>query len=223
LSDIESRPSFARLEREDLDAAMTDFQVDEVPDEGPQIAVALFVGPDRDELGVKISHVVADGQAAKPYAYLLADIYSRLAVDSSYVPKSNLVARPTGRQVWGHLSNAQRRDAKRAKSWAKPTWKIPSKGSSGGGLVYRTASVAPQTFRDLQAFGRAHDATINDLMLTAVFRACVSRFDPPVGVPLSLMCTADLRRYLPDRETLPISNVSISGSLDVERIDGETF
>lgn len=223
LRDLDERSAFSWRECVDIDAAMIDFQVGEVPDAGPQVAVVLLAGTDHDELGVKISHVVADGQAVKQYAYLLADIYSRLAVDASYAPRPNLARRPTGRRVWEHLSSEQRRNAKRAKSWAKPTWTVPGKGSSGGGLTYRTVFVEPRTFRELRAFGRAHDATINDLMLTAVFRACVARFDPPTGVPLSLMCTADLRRFLPDRETLPISNVSISGSLDIARVDGESF
>lgn len=223
LSDLDERSAFSWREYADVDTAMIDFQVGEIPDEGPQVAVALFMGPDRDELGVKVSHVVADGQAAKQYTYLLADIYSRLAVDASYAPQPNLVTRPTGRQVWGHLSSEQRRNARQAKSWAKPVWKVPGKGSSGGGLTYRTALVEPRRFRELRAFAGSHDATINDLMLTAVFRACAARFDPPTGVPLSLMCTADLRRFLPDRESLPISNVSISGSLDIERVEGESF
>lgn len=223
LRDLDERRAFSQRECSDLDAAMIDFQTVEIPDEGPQVAVVLLKGPDRDELGVKISHVVADGQATKQYTYLLADIYSRLTVDPSYTPLPNLVTRPTGRQVWEHLSTEQRRNAKQAKSWAKPTWTIPGNGSSGGDLTYRTAVVDASRFRELRDFGRAHDATINDLLLTAVFRACVARFDPPTGVPLSLMCTADLRRFLPDCEALPISNVSISGSLDIHRVDGESF
>ena len=40
----------------------------------------LLRGPHTDELGIKLSHVPADGQAVKQYAYLLADLYTRLAV-----------------------------------------------------------------------------------------------------------------------------------------------
>lgn len=220
---LDEASCFSVLETVDPNAAMDAFQADEITDAGPQVRVALFRAPEADHLGIKVSHVVADGQAAKQYAYLLAGIYSRLGEDPSYTPEPDLAPRPTGTDVWDRLSPEQRRDAKKAKSWANPTWVMPSKGSSGRGLTYRAASLGPEAFSALRAYGRQRDATVNDMLLAAVFRACVREFDPPTGKPLSLMCTADLRRYLPDAEHLPIGNISISGSLDIERVDGESF
>ena len=220
---LDHAESFSILETTDADSEMAAFQACGVTDAGPQAVVVLIRTPDADHLGIKVSHVIADGQAAKQYAYLLADIYARLGADPSYTPEADLAPRPTGRDVWDHLSPDQRRDAKKAKSWANPTWVIPAKGSSGRGLTYRTASLGPEAFARLKAYVQERDATVNDMMLTAVFRACVERFTPPVGKPLALMCTADLRRYLPDPERLPIANISISGSLGIERVDGEIF
>lgn len=214
---------FSVADTTDPDAAMDSFQAHEITDAGPQAQVALFRATDADHLGIKVSHVVADGQAAKQYAYLLADIYTRLGNDPSYTPTPNLAPRPRGTDVWDRLSAEQRRDAKKAKSWANPTWVMPSKGSSGRGLTYRAASLGPEAFSAVKAYGQQRKATVNDMMLAAVFRACVREFDPPMGKPLSLMCTADLRRYLPDPEHLPIGNISISGSLDIERVDDEGF
>jgi len=220
---LDDAECFSAIDSADPDEDMDVFQAHEISDAGPQVAVALFSARDAEHVGIKVSHVLADGQAAKQYAYLLADIYSRLASDPSYVPQPNLTARPTGKDIWARLTPEQRTEAKRAKSWVSPTWVIPRKGSSGMGLTYRTAFVEPDLFVRLKEYGQRRDATVNDLMLTGVFRACVALFDPPTGVPLSLMCTADLRRYLPDPKQLPISNISISGSLDIERVDGETF
>jgi NRPS condensation-like uncharacterized protein len=214
---------FSAIDSVDPDGDMDHFQAREIPDVGPQAAVALFSAKGADHVGIKVSHVVADGQAAKQYAYLLADIYSHLARDPSYMPQPNLASRPSGTDVWGHLTSEQRREARRAKSWANPTWVVASEGTSGLGLTFRTAFVEPEAFRRLKDYGKQRDATINDLMLAAVFRSCVALFDPPALKPLSLMCTAELRRYLPDPRRLPISNISISGSLDIERVDGENF
>jgi NRPS condensation-like uncharacterized protein len=214
---------FSVVQTADPDGAMDSFQADEIADEGPQAKAVLLRASGADHLGIKVSHVLADGQAAKQYAYLLADIYSRLGADPGYTPRPDLGHRPTGRDVWDRLSAEQRREARKAKSWANPTWVMPAKGESGRGLTYRAASLGPEAFSAVKAHGRLREATVNDMMLAAVFRACVEQFDPPVGTPLSLMCTADLRRYLPDPEHLPISNISISGSLDIERVDGESF
>jgi NRPS condensation-like uncharacterized protein len=199
------------------------FQAAEVPDEGPQAAVALFRSISRDVLGIKVSHVLADGQAAKQYAYLLADIYTRLGMDPAFAPEPNLRARPNGRDVWANLTARQRREARKAKSWTSPTWPAPSTTDEGEGLTYRWRTLRPELFHALKSYGVERGCTVNDMMLTAVLRACISRLDPPVGVPLSLMYTADLRRYLTDAATLPISNVSISSSLDIDRISDESF
>lgn len=221
--DLEDAAVVVHQDAGDPQALMRSFQAIEVPDEGPQAAVALLRASDGDVLGIKTSHVLADGQAAKRYAYLLADIYTRLGEDPAFTPEPNVRARPSGRDVWANLDRQQRRDARKAKSWAKPTWPAPAAGSSGQGLTYRWVTLPPPLFRALKSYGSERGCTVNDMMLAAVLRACISRLDPPAGVPLSLMYTADLRRYLPDAETLPICNLSISGSLDIERVDGEDF
>lgn len=223
LSDLDDATAFVEEEVADPDAPMRMFQAAEIPDQGPQAAVALFRALDGDVLGVKISHVLADGHAAKQYAYLLADLYTQLGEDPSAAPEPNLRPRPTGRDVWGNLTPQQQRDAKRAKSWAKPNWPAPEAGTTGKGLTYRWVTIAPERFVALKSYGSERGCTVNDMMLAAVLRACISRLDPPAGTPLSLMYTADLRRYLPAPANLPISNLSISGSLDIERIDNESF
>ena len=223
LPDLDGAEFFSVTETADPTSAMNAFQAEEIDDAGPQVRVGLFRTPEDDLLGLKMSHVLADGQAAKQYAYLLADTYTHLGRDAAYVPDSNLARRPSGRDVLEHLTAEQRRDAKKAKSWVNPTWEIPAKADTGQGLTYLTLGIGPERFRALKSYGVARGATVNEVLLTAVFRACVRLFDPPTGVQHSLMCTADLRRYLPEPERLPISNISISGSLDIERVDGETF
>jgi NRPS condensation-like uncharacterized protein len=207
----------------DPDAMMRSFQAVEVGDEGPQAAVALFRAAERDVVGIKVSHVLADGHAAKQYAYLLADIYSRLKTDPAFIPEPNLRERPSGRDVWANLSPEQRREARKAKSWTSPTWPAPETEDPGSGPTYQWVTLPPELFVALKSYGSDRGCTVNDVMLTAVLRACISSLDPPAGVPLSLMYTADLRRYLHDAGTLPISNVSISGSLDIERVNAESF
>ncbi|MDO8987281.1 MAG: hypothetical protein Q7V14_03550 [Coriobacteriia bacterium] len=223
IDDLDVAEAFTVVYSDRPDRDMVAFQSEALGDSGPQVAVRLFRSTEGDVVGIKVSHVLADGQAAKQYAYLLASIYSELGVDSAYIPKSNLDARPTAKDVWSHLDAAQRRDAKKAKSWAMPNWSVPSKGQSGQGMTYCSVALEPECFRAFKAYGNRRGATVNDMVLTAFFRACVESFDPPVGRPLSLMCTASLRRFLPDPEGLPIANVSISGSLDIERVDGESF
>jgi NRPS condensation-like uncharacterized protein len=200
----------------------TAFQAREIPDAGPQAGAILVREEDGDRLGLKVSHVLADGQGAKQYAYLVAELYSRLCDDPDYRPQPDVRPRPTAKDAWQGLSRKQRAGAARAKSWSMPTWVIPGSGSTGGGLTYVSGSLDPDTFRAMKAWGKDRGATVNDVMLSSYFRSCVAEFAPPAGIPLSIMCTADHRRFLPSRD-IPISNISISGSLDIESVPGETF
>jgi NRPS condensation-like uncharacterized protein len=224
LDDLDCATLLVKDAVEDPDTDVRSFQALEVADSGPQASVALFRAHDRDVLNIKLSHVFADGQASKRYAYLLATIYTRLGSDPAFVPEPNLRPRPTGRDVWASLTREQRREAKKAKSWTNPTWPVPpGMGSTGERLSYRWTTIPPERFASLKAYGSERGCTVNDMMLTAVLRACIALLDPPAGVPLSLMYTADLRRYLPDPDDVPLCNLSISGSLDLQRVDGEGF
>ena len=223
IGDLDTADPNSVLQSGDPERDMVAFQAQELSDAGPQVAVRLFRSAGGDALGIKLSHVAADGQATKQYAYLLADIYSRLGADPGWTPEPDLTARPTARDVWRELDLAQQRRAKRAKSWVMPNWEIASKAQSGKGLTYRSITLEPVRFHALKSYGEERGATVNDMLLTGFFRACVRAFLPPVGTRLSLMCTADLRRYLPAADRLPIADISISGSLDIERVDGESF
>lgn len=223
LEDLDDRVPFAVRETDDPGDAAVAFQVVEVTDDGPQVAVTLIRGAEADELGIKVSHVVADGQAAKQYAYLLADTYTRLAGDPGYAPQPNARPRPSASDVWNALTADQQRAAKKAAPFTMPNWPIAARATSDESPTYRCATLAPSRFAAVKSYGQERGASVNDVMLTAFFRACVRAFDPPTGVPLSMMSTADHRRFLPDPASLPISNVSISGSLAIPRIDGESF
>jgi NRPS condensation-like uncharacterized protein len=222
IMDLDSSVPFSLVETTDADGDMVRFQAEELPDAGPQAAVRLLRTPEGDVLGIKLSHVPVDGQGAKRYAYLLAETYSKLAEDSDYTPVANTAPRPTATDVWTHLSAGQRKAAKSAKSWAVPNWPAPA-DTRGEGLTYREIHVPPERFSALKAYGKARDATVNEMMLALYFRALVRALDPPFGTPLSLMSTADLRRYLPGADAYPIGMLSISGPLGIERVDSEPF
>lgn len=223
IDDLDAAVPFSVLETADPECEVVRFQAAEVPDAGPQAAVVLLRTSEHDELCIKLSHVPVDGQGAKQCAYLLARVYSRLVTEPDFVPEPNLRPRPTAADVWERLTAEQRAAAKRAKSWAVPNWPAPPEGASGATLTYRRLSVPPDRFRSLKAYGKHRGATVNEMLLALYFRALVRALDPPDETPLSLMSTADHRRYLPDADSLPIGMLSISGPLGIERIHGEPF
>lgn len=220
--DLDRESQLKVVEAADAAAQALAFQSEEVPDEGPQVQALLLQTPDHDELSLKISHVVADGQATKQYAYLLASLYTALGKDPDFVPEPNLTSRPGGAEVWNALDAEQRRAAKKAKSWIGPTWTVPF-ARNGERPSWTLLALEPSEFAGIKAYGKRRGATVNDMLLAAVFRSCASMFEPAPGAAQAFMCTADLRRYLPDQTRLPIGNLSISGSMEIDRVPGETF
>ena len=71
--------------------------------------------------------------------------------------------------------------------------------------------------------GKLRGATINDLILTAYYRAMFEISDSIYGVPMDISSTIDLRRYLPDQKTEAIRNFSGGFKTRIARVMDEPF
>jgi len=190
---------------------------------GPQVAVHLLQAERGDEVIISMSHDATDGQGVKQYAYLLADLYARLSADPGYAPSPPVAPRPSAADVWNALTPRQRRDANMTPSMTMPNWVVPARGVTGRGRTLRELRLPPERFRAIKAYGDARGASINALTLTAFFRALVRSFSPPTGQPMSLPFTTAHRRYLKERNNIPITNLAISLWLGVPHVEGESF
>ena len=221
--DLDARIPFAVVQTDNADAEAVRLQVAKVPDEGPQVAVTLLRSPDHDDLVIGVSHNVADGQSAKQIAYVLSDLYTRLRDDATYLPVPDLVPRPEARDVWDSLSEDQRRTAKREPRPTMPNWELPRKAQTGAGRTLRELHLGPDRLSAISRHGKQRGATVNDMMLTAFFRALVRVYPPPVDKPMSLSFSAEHRRYLAGDVEPPISNLAVTIWLALENRAGEDF
>lgn len=221
---LDAMPAFSLVETEDPRSAALAFRAIPVTDDGPQVAVRLVRGPERDDLCVNVSHLPADGQGTKRYLHVLAAIYTNLADNPAYEPEPDLTPRPCGADVWAHLTDAQKHAAAEAGRPVMPNWEVPHLSTSGGGRTQLDLALAPERFSAVKEFGGERDATVNDMLLTAFFRALTTSFPPDPGTRMSFTSTADHRRFLGvDPETLPVTNISISGFLGLDYLPGESF
>jgi NRPS condensation-like uncharacterized protein len=221
--DLDDGVPFSLLQTTDADADAARLLVGPIPDEGPQVMVTLLRSPDRDDVVIGMSHNVADGQSVKQYAYVLADLYTRLVADPSFVPDPNLAPRPRAQEVWDSLSDAQRHQAAREPRMTMPNWVFPRTSSTGRGRTLRELRPGPERLAAVRLHGKLLGATVNDMMLTAFFRALTRTFPQPVGKPLSLSFSAEHRRYLTAAEEPPISNLAVTIWMGVENREGEAF
>ncbi len=221
--DLDARIPFAVVQTDEADAEAVRCQTASVPDHGPQVAVTLVRSPDHDDVVIEVSHNVADGQSAKQIAYVLADLYTRLCADPTYLPAPDLAPRPEARDVWVSLSEDQRRNAKREPRPTMPNWDLPRKARTGAGRTLRELRLGPDRFATISRHGKQHGATVNDMMLTAFFRALVRVCPPPSDKPMSLSFSAEHRRYVTGEVEPPVSNLAVTIWLALESRTGEGF
>lgn len=223
LDDLDDGVPFSVVETADADRDAVRFVVEPIGMDAPQVAVGLLRSSSTDDLCIRITHDASDGQGLKQYAYLLADIYTRLLLDPSFVPAPNTTPRAQAKDVWDQLTDEQRKQAGKAPGMTMPNWVLPRKGRSGRGRTLKELRLGPARFRAVKAYGIRRGATVNEMLLTAFFRALARAYPPPVRRPMSLPFSAEHRRYLNTPEGMPITNLAITIWLGVAHVEHEDF
>lgn len=226
INDIDCDEFCTFEETDNPDAAVQKFL--DIPldlDRGPMVKVKLIRSGQSDTLCVKVSHVCCDGAGAKEYFLLLSDIYSQIDKESSgYIPIQSI--RNKNDQI--RLFKALDIDASKAILNSKtkmglPFWKFPWKNNRIGATRFVTCRLSNSQLDEMKSYSKARGATINDLILTAIYRAMFEISKPPYDVPMEIPITLDLRRYLPDQKAEAIRNLSGGLITKIARKKNESF
>lgn len=184
------------------------------PCKDPTVHV-LLIRSDRDRLCIKVSHVVADAGGVKDYAYLLASVYRKLADNPEYKPAPNLNGSRSMRQISRQFGFPEklgilRQTLTEIKQSAFPRkhCSFPLVKGDPEDRAFVIRRISPELFHEIKAYGSRYDATINDVLLTAICRSFFDLIHPAPDVPFRLVTTADLRRYLPSGKAGAICNLS---------------
>lgn len=213
-------------ETDNLDEAVQRFLESPLDmDNDPMIMVRLIRSGTYDTLGVKINHVCSDGAGAKEYIQLLSDIYSRIdREDTVFVPNPSMRSGKDNDRLVSALSEYNPKT-----SWTPlqqiplTTWRFPWKNCRTGNTGFEVCSLPYGHLDILNSYAKTRGATINDLLLTAIFRAMFEIAKPPYGVPMDIPITIDLRKYLPEHKAEAIRNFSGGIILRIGRKANELF
>ncbi|MEA4907231.1 MAG: hypothetical protein VB089_06420 [Anaerolineaceae bacterium] len=194
------------------------------PCRDPLLQARLFRTPAGDTLCLKINHVAADGTGTKEAAYLVADTYRRLEADPAYQPGPGRFGRRSQLAIFRQagLRNLLRY---RPRRFGLPAmhFELPFVGEASQGRGFTLRRLSPADFRVLKAYAHAHGATLNDLLLAALYRAMFAQGNPPQDTPLPMQVSIDLRRYLPRGQEQPICNLSSALYPALRYTPGQTF
>ncbi len=231
------RPHYERLAPAGADGVFSIVETDDAPREldrylmqpfdalqGPLVRACL-VRAETDTFCLKMHHLVGDVGGIKEYAYRIAEIYERLSADASYRPEPNVLGSRSLYQVGRLMSLGAKLEALRSPDSLAASgysWCLPLAAGRGEPLILRR-HLAPGRFEALRAYGKAHGATVNDVLLAALYRAAHRAIRPEPGTPLALPVAVDMRRYLPGAQTGAICNLSYFTTSQIGAELGATF
>lgn len=194
-------------------------------DKDPMVKVRLIRSEWADTLCLKINHACCDGAGMKEYIKLLAQIYSALVGENGrFLPKPCKRSRSAQDMLFSQLGISDpEAEWIPGSEITKATWPFPWQPAQSEGFYIVTCRLTREQLDDMVCYSRAKGATINDLILTAYFRAMSSMGQCIYDEPMEISVTIDLRRYLPDRRTDGIRNFSGSEMVRLTLLPGESY
>jgi NRPS condensation-like uncharacterized protein len=178
---------------------------------GPLVAVTILRNGGRDTLCVVCSHMVCDGAGFKRYLYLLAELYSAIQAGKKTERNLSFLRRRTDRQVYEQLKLKDFLSFLTKPAFREKTNKALKLGFEPDGILAPHMLVrilGGETFGTLASRAKTRGFTVNDVFLAAYFRVIQRELRPAPSTRIVLPLMVDLRRYLRDRETAGICNLS---------------
>lgn len=200
---------------------------------GPQLKACLWQPAKGDRLLLKVAHQVADAGAVKEITAVTSSIYSRLAYEPDYLPQPNLKGSRSSWQVLRHVPWSASphfflnylRDIRDTMADVIPheIHKLHFESGPRKPLSFVFRHLSADSVNYMVEYGREHDATINDIVVAAFFRAIARTNNWNGRSRLRLNTTVDLRRYIPNRKAEGICNLSGIEFICMDNILGENI
>lgn len=194
-------------------------------DNDPMVKVHLISSNTHDILCLKINHTCCDGAGVKEYIDLLSDIYSVLEKGGTYDPKPSVRTRKDQDRLFNALGIKDPEAAWNSTLGEIPKmlWAFPWTQGKADVSTVATCNLPQGVVDVMSKYGKAHGASVNDILLAAFYRALFEISQPEFGIPMHISMTVDLRRYLPEQRTEAIRNFSGGVISSIERVPNEPF
>ena len=176
---------------------------------GPQIKFCLF-RDETDTLSVVINHMVSDAAGFKQCMYLFSDIYSKLVNNPDYAPDFVIDGYRGFKGTFYKLSCLERIKLLlfgRKDNNQKSICEFPMSRSEEQTPFIASHEISSETYRNIQSCCKSCGVTVNDIILTAYFRALAELLDMK-GKLLAVPIMIDMRRYLKDKSFRALTNLS---------------
>jgi len=184
----------------------------------------ILRGPHNDTLTISVDHTVADIAGAKTVAYTLASCYAQLGQGFQPEPLWRPPAPRNLKEIRAQISSLKKLRA--VFGWRAPRghWQFPvGDPNQRNNSIYVVRHLGDLSITHLKAYCRRYAATINDILIAALFSSLHDLHDCTPGEKFPVQFTIDLRRYLTPRDQHQVANLSSSTQVWLRKIPGNPF
>ncbi|WP_187999029.1 condensation domain-containing protein [Listeria marthii] len=183
---------------------------------GPQICLTIVRTETADQLVIIMNHMLADGAGFKEYLYLLSEIYSELLENPDYQANLSLGSRSLN-QVFEQFSRKEIKSIFTEKTTQKAVHNpsFPLKGDPKNPEIIWT-KVSKTGFSQIIHYAKEHEATVNDVLFAAMVRTVQQTTQQN---EMSIDCPVDLRKYLPNKTSRGITNLTANITCQIKATD----
>jgi NRPS condensation-like uncharacterized protein len=187
------------------------------PEREPPLKLLLIRAQGQDSLCFKADHVLTDAAGLKHLLYGFAEAYATGKISSPFNPD-----RGVG-QVFRRFSPIALLRAATKAGLPRPG-PTPIAGPFDAEPTFiEHVRLKPGEFERLHAAAKQSGATLNDILLTAVYRAVWQRLEQSQGILYPVMVPVDMRRYLPENKQGLVANLSSAIYPRLAAISQESF
>ncbi|WP_320054460.1 acyltransferase [uncultured Acetobacteroides sp.] len=197
------------------------------PFDFPLVRVRIVRHEHKDILCINMNHTPTDGAGLKEFVKILADSYSKLAVNPNHTCQPNISGDRSIKQVTKRFSLLQKMKFARAGFKRPPrrvSWSFDwGQSNEDGRNQLAFMKLSSDTFDRVKAFGKRHNATINDVVIAAFTRAFVKARQNNETASKPLIVPVDLRKYADPSHKRAICSLTGSMIINLETTIGESF
>ncbi|MFZ5987218.1 MAG: condensation domain-containing protein [Bacillota bacterium] len=194
-------------------------------DKDPVVKVRLIRSGPYDTLCIKLNHTCCDGAGTKEYIHLLSEIYSTINQECGiFIPRPRIGGRKDQDRLFSALGiKNPKAEWNPLEMIPRTMWTFPWRQGRTEATRFVVCRLPYGHVDVMSKYGKARGATINDLILTAYYRAMFEISKPLYGIPMDISSTIDLRRYLPNQKAEAMRNLSGGFITAIPRVKGESF
>jgi NRPS condensation-like uncharacterized protein len=212
----------------DLENYINQFlNLDITPFAFPLVRARVLRNEGKDVLCINMNHTPTDGSGLKMFVKKLAEIYSNLIINPSYLPKNGINSDRSIKQVTDNFTFSQKlkfvklgfKSPKRTPSWSFDF----NKSDINNQKQFIKSKINSDIFDKIKTFSKLNNATINDVVLTAFIRTFSKLNKKNEVVAKPILIPMDLRKYINPNHNTAICSLTSSLICNIGSDIGNSF